>query len=144
MTEDRRARLGALFDQAADLPPAQQRALLDGACADDPGLRAELEKLLADDARLGADQGMTAFLNSPLVRSPAGATPAADTAVLAEGPAAPAHIGHYRIVGLLGEGGMGAVYLAEQDNPRRPLALKVVRPGPVAPALLKSFAQEAQ
>src|SRR5262249_49920035 len=45
---------------------------------------------------------------------------------------------------LLGEGGMGAVYEAEQDNPRRPVALKVIRPGLVSPALLKRFAREAE
>jgi WD40 repeat protein/predicted Ser/Thr protein kinase len=143
MGDERRDRLWALFDQAADLPPAEQCALLDAACPDDPGLRAELEKLLADDARLRAEEGATSFLNSPLVRALA-PTHAADTAVFAQGPAAPAHIGRYRIVSLLGEGGMGAVYLAEQDNPRRPVALKVIRPGLVAPPLLKRFAQEAQ
>jgi WD40 repeat protein/predicted Ser/Thr protein kinase len=142
MSEERRDRRWALFDQAADLPPAEQRALLDAACPDDPALRAEVEKLLADDARLRADQAATSFLNSPLVRAPA-PTPAADTAVLPDRPLPPAYIGRYRIVSLLGEGGMGAVYLAEQDNPRRPVALKVIRPGLVSPALLKRFAQEA-
>jgi WD40 repeat protein len=39
---------------------------------------------------------------------------------------------------------MGAVYEAEQDNPRRPAALKVIRPDLVSPALLKRFGQEAQ
>ena len=41
----------------------------------------------------------------------------------------PTRIGHYRIVRLIGEGGMGAVYEAEQDQPRRIVALKVIRPG---------------
>ena len=40
---------------------------------------------------------------------------------------------------LLGEGGMGTVYEAEQDNPRRTVALKVIRPGLVSPALLQSL-----
>src|SRR5262249_54983221 len=81
-------------------------------------------------------------LDSPLARSPemveATSTGAAVTAAL------PPRIGRYRILRLLGEGGMGAVYEAEQDNPRRPVALKVVRPGLVSPGLLKRFAQEAQ
>jgi predicted Ser/Thr protein kinase len=57
---------------------------------------------------------------------------------------APSQIGRYRIVRLLGEGGMGAVYEAEQDNPRRPVALKVIRPDLVSAELLKRFEQEAQ
>jgi WD40 repeat protein/predicted Ser/Thr protein kinase len=137
--EERRARLWGLFNQAADLPPAQQQALLDAACADDPTLRAEVEQLLASDALLQADDERT-FLQTPVVRSPQGphATPTAAA------PTLPEHITRYRLVRLLGEGGMGAVYEAEQDNPRRSVALKVIRPGLVTPALLQRFAQEAQ
>ena len=80
MNEDRRARLWALFDQAADLPPEEQHALLDAACRDDADLRAEVERLLADDARLHADEGAMAFLDSPVARSP--------TAVKDDSPAA--------------------------------------------------------
>src|SRR5262245_28033125 len=140
MTEDRRARLWDLFDQAADLPPQEQHALLDAACPDDAALRAEVQRLLADDARLHADGGAPAFLDSPVARSPPPAIPAPGAAVTA----APPRIGRYRILRLLGEGGMGTVYEAEQDNPRRPVALKVIRPGLVSPALFKRFAQEAR
>ncbi len=41
----------------------------------------------------------------------------------------PSAIGRYRIIRLLGEGGMGAVYEAEQDSPKRTVALKVIRAG---------------
>ncbi|HVG55928.1 MAG TPA: serine/threonine-protein kinase [Vicinamibacterales bacterium] len=58
--------------------------------------------------------------------------------------ALPARIGRYRIVRLIGEGGMGAVYEAEQDQPRRTVALKVIKPGLAGPELLRRFAQEAQ
>ena len=58
--------------------------------------------------------------------------------------ALPATIGRYRIVRLIGEGGMGAVYEAEQDQPRRTVALKVIKPGLASPELLRRFAQEAQ
>src|SRR4029079_11147079 len=43
-----------------------------------------------------------------------------------------------------GEGGMGTVYEAEQDNPRRTVGLKVIRPGLVSPELVKRFNHEAQ
>jgi WD40 repeat protein/predicted Ser/Thr protein kinase len=135
----------ALFNQAADLPAAQQQALLEAACPDDPSLRTEVEHLLAGDARLRAE-GEPTFLLSPVVRSPeeANPTPAAAAPEGAAAPALPDRIGRYRLVRLVGEGGMGTVYEAQQDNPRRSVALKVIRPGLVTPALLRRFAQEAQ
>jgi predicted Ser/Thr protein kinase len=140
---DQRGRIWALFDQAADLPPAAQRALLDAACADDPGLRAQVEQLLANDARLQADD-RTDFLQSPLLRSAPDRPPAGDPATLAGQPPLPAQLGRYRIVRRLGEGGMGTVYEAEQDDPRRTVALKVMRPGLDSPELRKRFTQEAR
>jgi tetratricopeptide (TPR) repeat protein/predicted Ser/Thr protein kinase len=65
-------------------------------------------------------------------------------AMVATAAALPATIGRYRIVRLIGEGGMGAVYEAEQDQPRRTVALKVIKPGLASPELLRRFAQEAQ
>src|SRR6187455_1040100 len=53
-------------------------------------------------------------------------------------------VGHYRITRLLGEGGMGAVYEAEQEFPRRTVALKVIKPGLASPQLLYRFEQESQ
>jgi tetratricopeptide (TPR) repeat protein/predicted Ser/Thr protein kinase len=58
--------------------------------------------------------------------------------------ALPTHIGRYRIVRLLGTGGMGAVYEAEQDHPRRNIALKVIRSSWASPQLLRRFEQESQ
>lgn len=56
----------------------------------------------------------------------------------------PAAIGRYKILRLIGEGGMGAVYEAEQEHPRRTVALKVIKPGMASPELLRRFEQEAQ
>src|SRR5678810_535487 len=52
--------------------------------------------------------------------------------------------GRYTITRLIGEGGMGSVYEAEQDQPRRTVALKVIKPGLASPELLRRFAQESQ
>src|SRR5271165_5768204 len=151
-------RLETLFHQASDLPPDRRRAQLDAACQGDPGLRAEVERLLAEDARLRAEEGAGAFLDSPLVRStdaggirrdddgrgPEGRGPAGSPDLSSLPPLTSPRIAHYRVLRVLGEGGMGTVYEAEQDSPRRPVALKVIRPGFASPALLKRFSYEAQ
>jgi tetratricopeptide (TPR) repeat protein/predicted Ser/Thr protein kinase len=63
---------------------------------------------------------------------------------LASSSAIPERLGHYRIVRKIAEGGMGAVYEAEQENPRRTVALKVVRAGFASEELLRRFQHEAQ
>lgn len=140
MTEARRARVRALFDEAAELPTGERRAFLDAACPGDPSLRAEVEGLLAFDPDPTDGETDDAFLKSPLLRSPEPPTHPAGPPVTA----LPQRIGHYRILHLLGEGGMGAVYEAEQDNPRRTVALKVIRPGFASPSMLKRFQHESQ
>jgi tetratricopeptide (TPR) repeat protein/predicted Ser/Thr protein kinase len=64
--------------------------------------------------------------------------------VLDAGPVLPETIGGYRILRLLGEGGMGVVYEAEQERPHRTVALKVVKTGLVSPELLRRFTREAE
>jgi WD40 repeat protein/predicted Ser/Thr protein kinase len=121
----------ALFLQAADLDSQWRGAFLDEQCAGDAALRAAVEELLHFDAKA---QSAPDFLHSP----------AADTrAYLPPPTAVPVSIGRFRVVRLLGEGGMGTVYEAEQDNPRRAVALKVIRPGLVSPDLVKRFQHEA-
>jgi WD40 repeat protein/predicted Ser/Thr protein kinase len=140
MTEQPDDRTEILFDRAVGLPPEEQAAFLDAACRGDPGLRAELESLLAHDRRTQTAGG---WLESPLVRGPAG-PPAGGAGPPPGGPGLPQRVGRYRVLRCLGEGGMGIVYEAEQDSPRRPVALKVIRPGLASPALVQRFAHEAQ
>ncbi len=56
----------------------------------------------------------------------------------------PAAIGGYRIVRQIGAGGMGIVYEAQQERPRRTVALKVIKPGVTTPEVLRRFEHEAQ
>ena len=58
------------------------------------------------------------------------------------GSSHPARIGPFRILGLIGQGGMGAVYEAEQERPHRRVALKIVRPGLVHAPALRRFELE--
>ena len=108
----------ALFQQAIDLDPELHGTFLDGDSFDDPDLRAAVEELLHFDAEA---QNEPEFLCSP----------AANARALMPGRpgALPASFGRYRILRRHGEGGMGTVYEAEQDHPRRTVALKVIRPG---------------
>src|SRR5262249_30534734 len=53
-------------------------------------------------------------------------------------------IGRYRVLRVVGEGGMGVVYEAEQDHLRRTVALKIIKPGLASPAMLRRFEQESQ
>lgn len=132
MTPEQRARVRELFDRAAELPPAERGRFLDEACAGDASLRAEVEALLACDRELADDGDRAAFLNSPVLRAPTARE------------SLPERVGGYRVVRELGSGGMGTVYECEQDNPRRAVAIKVIRPGLASPVLVKRFAHEAQ
>jgi serine/threonine protein kinase len=50
------------------------------------------------------------------------------------------HIGHYRLLSVLGEGGMGVVYLAEQQRPiRRQVAIKIIKPGMDSKQIIARF-----
>src|SRR5437867_3190853 len=53
-------------------------------------------------------------------------------------------VGQYTIQGLIGEGGMGTVYEAEQEHPRRTVALKIIKTGMTDTESLRRFEQEAQ
>src|SRR3954447_15366094 len=134
MPEPSPAAVEALFQQAADLDPARRGAFLDRRCAGDPDLRAAVEELLHFDAKA---QNTPDFLPSPAAEVRAALPLPAE-------PGLPSRIGRYRILRRHGEGGMGTVYEAEQDNPRRTVALKVIRPGIVSAELLNRFSHEAQ
>jgi len=89
----------------------------------------------------GSDDPTLPLSQSPTVLGPPAArVPRVMPAHLARG----AVISRYRIESVLGEGGMGVVYLARQDKPDREVALKVVRPGYATEKMLRRFEHESE
>src|SRR5262245_7348341 len=101
--------LESILEQAVDIPSGEDRsAFLDRACGADGDLRARADRLVRNHFRAGD------FLERP------------PTALMPAGPAPGSVIGPHKLLEMIGEGGMGAVYMAEQTHPvRRKVALKV-------------------
>jgi serine/threonine protein kinase len=119
--------------------PAQRRAFLDAACFDQPELRQQVEHLL----RL--HEGAGSFLEKPAAAAPAtGAF--AEAAEPAPPPETPgAVIGPYQLLEQVGEGGMGAVWLAQQTEPvRRLVAVKLIKAGMDTKQVVARFEAERQ
>ncbi|HET7452063.1 MAG TPA: serine/threonine-protein kinase, partial [Thermoanaerobaculia bacterium] len=134
MSEERWRRIEEIFHGAADLDGAGRDALLESACAGDPELRAEVESLLSADA--GGQGNLEAA-----VAEAAEHLREDDDEALRSGD----RIGPYAIVGLIGRGGMGAVYRAVRDGEfRMDVALKLLKRGTDTDASLRRFRKERQ
>jgi serine/threonine protein kinase len=122
----------ALFAQAIEIACAEERArFLEQACADNPELRREVEKLVRDHFRAGA------FLERPATHL------AATLDAPREKPGT--LVGPYKLMEQIGEGGMGVVYVAEQAQPvRRKVALKLIKPGLDSRQVIARFEVERQ
>jgi tetratricopeptide (TPR) repeat protein/predicted Ser/Thr protein kinase len=126
-------RVREVFDEARLLTGDARESYLVKACAGDASLRKEVEELL------------THLFEIPTTFDGEGATSA-------EGPQEPADdefppgstIGTYTVERIIGEGGMGRVYEARQESPRRTVALKLIRSGWASERLLKRFARETE
>ncbi len=130
MQTDRWTRLAELFEAAVALSPGTRATFLERECADDPDLRTELESLLQ------ANDASGAFLEQP--PGPAAETSAA-YGLLPEGTI----LGHWRVLRLIGRGGMGEVYeasRAEGDFEQR-VAIKLTR---LESGQLERFSAERQ
>jgi serine/threonine protein kinase len=135
---ERHQRVMELFDDACNLAPAERDAFLANACGDDPDLRRAVESMLEQDSRLdptldAIDEGKGVELLAEDLREETADAPAPRLE----------RVGGYRIIRLIGHGGMGAVYEAEQENPQRRVALKMVRPGLGGEQLLGRLRREA-
>jgi serine/threonine protein kinase len=148
MDAKRWAVIESLYHSALAKEPGERSSYLAAACAEDPTLQKEIESLLGyADAQLSSPaQGspMAELLDKVEGIETSDRVEMARTTVDGTSAAVPAIIGRYRILRLLGEGGMGAVYEAEQEHPRRTVALKVIKPGLTSRELLRRFEQESQ
>ena len=152
MTPEQETRIRELFLAACEKAPHERTAFLRRACQDDEAVRREVESLLANDHEADAFLQIPALGVTFAVADPAlmlaNAAPEIENQPVDSNELSPvAHperIGPYRILGVLGRGGMGVVYEAEQDSPRRPVALKVIRPDAESPETLRRFEREGQ
>jgi hypothetical protein len=122
-----------VFLHAIEIPSAEDRAaFVEAACGSNQQLRAEVEALLRAHAK---PQGL---LDAP----DAGSSETTDETPT-EGPGAV--IGPYKLLQQIGEGGMGIVYMAEQEQPiRRRVALKIIKPGMDNAQVIARFEAERQ
>ena len=133
-THPRWAEITRLFDAAMDVAPADQTAWL-AALDADAEVVAELRSLLEWHESSGA------FLETPALRVPDLAGPS-----MTETPMVGRALGPWRLVDVIGRGGMGVVYRAERadDAFTRQAAVKVIGPGADAASVVERFRRERQ
>ena len=126
MTPERWAEIRDVLEAALELPAGQRIAYLDGVCPADASLRGEVESLLAAD-----DRARSSFLQSPPL----------PRVRLSKGT----KLGDYKVISLIGAGGMGEVYRARDLRLGRDVAIKVL-PSSYSfdPDRLRRFEQEAR
>jgi len=134
MTPERWQQIKELFYAALELPPGERDTFLRTACGSDPALHAELAKLFASHAQAES------FIEAPALQPV--------TEIIAEREASPVgqRIGPYQILRELGQGGMGAVYLAARADQQyqKQVAIKLVRRGLDHHFIVQRFLSERQ
>jgi eukaryotic-like serine/threonine-protein kinase len=135
MTSERWQRLQALFDAAVELTPEQRAAFLDQACANDPALRRQAETLIR-----ASDDDATRRIEGAIHDAADQVANDEDISVIGR------RIGPYQVIEELGQGGMGAVYLAVRadDEYQKRVAIKVVQHDLGNPEVMRRFRNERQ
>ena len=130
-------RLLQIVTGALECEPGTRSLFLDRACGDDTELRTEAESLLS------LDGPSREFIARPAIAAYAEAFVGAECAVRHATMFQPGQtLGEFRIDSLLGEGGMGEVYLAEDTSLGRLVALKIIKAGMASQTLRRRFDEE--
>jgi serine/threonine protein kinase/Tfp pilus assembly protein PilF len=137
MTPDRFVELKRLFNEAGDLAVEERASFVLHVEQDCPDLGRQLRQLLS-----AADKPSD-WLSDEGTAASSSAARLEDEFHLGS-IFIPDRIGRYEIRGLLGEGGMGVVYAAEQDNPSREVAVKLIRPELSSAGMIHRFEREAE
>ena len=135
MTDERHQRVKALFEGARVRSAEDRERFLESSC-DDEAMRREVLDLLE------IHEQSSGFLEEPALGG-SFRLPTDDGLDATSTGELPERIGHYDVIRLLGAGGMGEVYEARQENPRRSVAVKAIRPGIASPRSLRRFKHEA-
>ncbi len=133
MDTKRYQKIRELFHEACEIDGSARDDFLCRECGEDVGMREEIERLLKHDEN---PQGVLQTI-SPCSES-------SESTQDDQTDWMPSDIAGYRIKRLIGRGGMGCVFEAEQAQPSRSVALKVINPGVTAASALRRFEQEAR
>ncbi len=134
MTPERYQQIVRLYHAALELAPGERVAFLDQACAGDSELRREVELMIASGEQAGG------FLEAPFLEV------AAESLAEDQGrQMIGRQVSHYRVLSLLGAGGRGEVYLAEDTKLDRKVALKLLAADSIRDEdRVRRFTQEAK
>ncbi len=132
-------RIQKIFSEAVDLPASERRAFIDKVCEGDKELRAEIE-LLLDNYNSKSQDISSDWSDLPTIGSNA-SVPQKNTA---NSPRShPKQIGDYKVIRILGEGGMGITYEAVQKSPKRRVAIKIIKAEGMTDSAKRRFEYEA-
>ena len=147
-TSGRYHRAKELFVEALEQPADQRVRFVEKSCGDDHGFKNDMLGLLADhESGRGIPVAVSGTIVADALREVGVALDSATAAdaVSPTEPERPERVGPYRILSILGEGGMGTVYLAEQTKPvRRRVALKLIKLGMDTRDVIARFESEQQ
>ncbi|MBN2446651.1 MAG: protein kinase [Phycisphaerae bacterium] len=135
MTAEQWERVNRVFREALHLSATERIEFLKRVSADDEETGYLVQRLLEADQQTATADELLEQLRLNLE---------AQTVARADELSIGQQVGHYRIKRRIGAGGMGVVYEAEQEHPRRSVALKLMRPGLVSGEAARRFQLEAE